>query len=347
MQEEQVETGALWQAPLGRKQDRDRPERADEILHQIKTKAGHREIQHRVEKHQHETQKMKVKQQKKNMIRALQDQNDVSGQAVSQTELVDRSEYERREMEHVHNEVDPHNASQSCGGVEQTNVVPTYGQLLSQQHLLDGEAPVTLDSESAIPQLERDDTRQASHARHLSNDAMESIEAHSLEQIESGLTYQEVRDAKHADVNEAEAEQHMQRSVNQCYANDEEDDVQSGTRKAEEQMRSADEAVGEVHDDSPAGQNQQHGEEEKEDGIDNSNTIGGPTDTAIDIFPGGPIGPAANSSGGHHEPTQAIETPTFSGTQAGKSKGSTSRVIKERQYIMIKHPRRSRRLNSM
>ena len=179
-------------------------------------KAGHRQIQHRVEKHQHETQKMKVKQQMKNTIRALQVQNDVS-------------------------------------------------------------------------------------ESHLSNDAMDSIEAHPSEQIESRLTHHEVRDVEHADIDQAEGEQYMQRNVNQCYANDEEDDVQSGTRKAEEQKRSADEAVGEVHDDSPAGQNQQHGEEEKEDeeredeekedGIDNSNTVGGPTDTAIDIFPGSPIEP--------------------------------------------------------
>ena len=51
MQEEQVEAGALWQSLPGRKQNRDRPERADDILHQIKKKAGNREIQHRVEKH--------------------------------------------------------------------------------------------------------------------------------------------------------------------------------------------------------------------------------------------------------------------------------------------------------
>ena len=44
-------------------------------------------------------------------------------------------------------------------------------------------------------------------------------------------------------------------------------------------MRSADEVVGEVHDDIPAGQIQQHRDEENEDGIDNGDTVGGPTDT--------------------------------------------------------------------
>ena len=130
---------------------------------------------------------------------------------------------------------------------------------------------------------------------HLSNDAMNSIEAHPSEQIESRLTHHEGRDVEHADIDQAEAEQHMQRDVNQWYANDEEDDVQSGTRKAEEQMRSADEVVGEVHDDIPAGQIQQHRDEEKEDGIDNGDTVGGPTDTTIDMFPGGPVEPAADS----------------------------------------------------
>ena len=155
---------------------------------------------------------------------------------------------------------------------------------------------------------------------------MESIEAHTLEQIESTLNRHEVRDVEHTYVDHAGAVQRMQYDVNQWYDHDEEDDVQSGTRKAEEQMRGSDGAVGEVYNDSPTGRNGQDREEgeEKECDVDHGDMGSNSTDTAIDVFPGGPIEPTANSSGDHHEPTHPLEPPTFSGSQAETSEGSTS-----------------------
>ena len=45
-----------------------------------------------------------------------------------------------------------------------------------------------------------------------------------------------------------------------------------------------------------------------------------------DLFPGGTIEPDTDSSIGHHETTQTIETPTFNEIQAETSEGSTSRL---------------------
>ena len=49
---------------------------------------------------------------------------------------------------------------------------------------------------------------------HLSNGAMDSTEAHSSEQIESKLTHYEVQDVERPDIDQAEAEQHLQCDVN-------------------------------------------------------------------------------------------------------------------------------------
>jgi hypothetical protein len=124
---------------------------------------------------------------------------------------------ERKEMEDISDEVEPHNA-QSRGGAEQNEVLCIDGEPLTGDHLSGDKAPVTSSSEYAIPELEDDDT---------------GVKAHS-----SGI------------------EHNMQRNADRWYSNDADDDVQTATRKAEEQMRGADDAVSEVHDDSPAGQTQ-------------------------------------------------------------------------------------------
>ena len=125
-------------------------------------------------------------------------------------------------------------------------------------------------------------------------------------------------------VHSHDAEQDMKRGANQWYRNDADDDVRTATRKAEEQMRGADDAVGEVHDDSPAGQTQQSRGDEIGGGMNSDDTSLIPIDTTSNIFPGGLMEPATDSSIGHHEPTQTIEAPTFSEVQAGTSEGSTS-----------------------
>ena len=121
-----------------------------------------------------------------------------------------------------------------------------------------------------------------------------------------------------------DTKQDIQRSANQWYDNDEDDDVQTATRKAEEQMRSADDAVGQVHDDRSADCTQQADREDTDGDTQSEITIKIPIGTASDIFPGGPIEPAASSSVDAHAPIQAIEAPTFSEVQDETIEGSTS-----------------------
>ena len=268
----------------------DRAERADETLHEIK-KAGHRGNPHRIEKPQHYTQKKKLKQQQTQLTRALRDHDDDLRPAVSQTGHVNLFDTERKDMKDISNEVEPHNA-QSRGGAEQSEVLCTDREPFSGDHLSDGEAPVTSSSESAIPQLEDGDT---------------GVKAHS-----------------------SDAEQDMQRAANQWCSNDGDDDVQTATRKAEEQMRGADDAVGEVHDDSPAGQTQQSRGDEIDGGINSDDTVNIPTDTMSDIFPGGSVEPATDSSVGHREPIQTVEVSTGSERQTETSEENTSRRDKRR-----------------
>ena len=95
-------------------------------------------------------------------------------------------------------------------------------------------------------------------------------------------------------------------------------------------MRGAEDAVGEVHDDSPARQTQQLSKDEINNSISSHDTINILTDTTSDVFLGGSIDPATDSSIGHYEPTQNIEEPTFSEVQAKTSEGSTSRRDKRK-----------------
>ena len=116
----------------------------------------------------------------------------------------------------------------------------------------------------------------------------------------------------------------MPHSANQRYTNDDGDDVQTGTRKAEEQMRGAEDAVNETYDDEPACQTQQTRGDETGDGINGDDGIHIPANTMIELFPGGPIEPTPDSSIGHHEPTQRIEALAISEKQAETIDGGTS-----------------------
>ena len=116
----------------------------------------------------------------------------------------------------------------------------------------------------------------------------------------------------------------MQSGANQWHANDEDDDVHTATRKAEEQIRGAADAVNEVYDDESAYQIQQTNGNEPGDGIHNSDNIHILATTTSDLFPGGPIEPVPDSSAHRQEPTQSIEAPTVSHGQAETIDGGTS-----------------------
>jgi hypothetical protein len=76
---------------------------------------------------------------------------------------------ERKEMEDISNEVEPHNA-QSRGGAEQSEALCTDGEPFSGTHLSDSEALVTSSSKSAIPQLEDDTTGVKAHSSNAEQD---------------------------------------------------------------------------------------------------------------------------------------------------------------------------------
>ena len=158
--------------------------------------------------------------------------------------------------------------------------------------LSDGETPVASSSESAIARLEDDDT---------------SVKARS-----------------------SSTEHDMRHNANLWYSIGADGDVQTATRKAEEQMRGADDAVDEVHEDSPAGQTQNCRGNEIGDGMNSDRTSTVPIDTGSDIFPGGSIESATDSSIGHHEPIHTIEAPAFSGVQVETTEGRTSRLDKRK-----------------
>ena len=100
----------------------------------------------------------------------------------------------------------------------------------------------------------------------------------------------------------------MQGGVDQWHTNDEDDDVQTATRKAEEQMRGADDAVNEVYDDGPACETQHIRGDETSDGINNDDGLHIPANTTHDLFPAGPLGPTSVSSIGNHKPMQSIDS---------------------------------------
>ena len=124
----------------------------------------------------------------------------------------------------------------------------------------------------------------------------------------------------------------MQGSANQWHTNNEDDDVQTGTRKAEEQMYGAEDAVNEVYDDEPACQTQQTREDEIGDGINGDEKIHIPSNTTNDLFPGGPIEPTPDSSIVHHEPTHSVKALAVIEKQAETSDGGIS-VQDKREVI--------------
>ena len=93
------------------------------MLHEIK-KAGYRGNPHRIEKPQHYTQKKKLRQQQTQLTRAMRDHDDEVRPPVSQTGHVDFFDTERKEVEDVSDEVDPHNA-QPRSVAEQSEVLCT------------------------------------------------------------------------------------------------------------------------------------------------------------------------------------------------------------------------------
>ena len=180
----------------------------------------------------------------------------------------------------------PLSNAQSRGVAEESEVVPTHRKTPFSNRLSAREASVVSNLELAIPQPGLDDT---------------GIKVH-------------LHDAK----------QDIQRSANQWYNNDEDDDIQTATRKAEEQMSSADDVVGEVHDDTSADCTQQADRENTYGDIQSELTIKIPIGTASDKFSEGPIEQTASSSVDAHAPIQAIEAPTFGEVQAETIGGSTS-----------------------
>ena len=240
---------------------RDRVERADERLHEVK-KEGHRRNPHRIEKPQHYNEKKKLKQQQAHLTRVLQNHNNDPKLTASQREYVNLLDTERTEVDNVSN---PPSA---------------------------GDVSVVSNSELAMPQLVHDD-----------------------------------RDIK---VHLHDSEQDIQGSANQWCTQNENDDVQTATRKAEEQMYGAEDAVNEVYDEEPDGQTQQFERDEIDYGESSHDTINIPKDTTSDLFPGGSINRATNSSLGRHGLTQKIAPPTLSEVQAETIEGSTPRQDKRK-----------------
>lgn len=111
------------------------------------------------------------------------------------------------------------------------------------------------------------------------------------------------------------------------------DHVQTVMRKAEEHMRSAHDAVAQVHDDSSVNYNQTTNREGIDGGINDMVNI--TTDTMSDVFPGGRIRPASDSGLDLHEPVPTVEASRLSETQAETSEEGTSRQDKRKPIYHI------------
>ena len=146
----------------------DRPEPADETLSDVK-KGGHRENPYRIEKPQQYTQKKKLKQQQKQILRALQDHDDKFRPTESQREYINLLDPEQTEVDDASSEVEPHNA-QSRGVAEQSEVLPTHGEPPFCNHLSAGEAPVVSNLVLAIPQLVHDSSGIKVHSHNTEQD---------------------------------------------------------------------------------------------------------------------------------------------------------------------------------
>ena len=196
------EVESIRQAPSRRKHNGDHLGRTDDMSHRPKERAGQRETQYRVKKHQHQSQSMKAKQQKESIIKAMQNHDGATRQTASQVKLVVRSEREPTDMEDAQvGEVDRYDVAQSCEEADPINTPPPYEHFVSQEAQSDEEGYVTSCSGLPMPRPERDFNSQPEHAHNLSNDNMERNELYPTEQSESTprtqkkkLTHQQVRD---------------------------------------------------------------------------------------------------------------------------------------------------------
>jgi len=293
MRGEHAKVDGLWQASPGPKQGRDRGERTDGWLHKIKN-VGNRKILHRVEKARHETQNPRLKQQKTNMTRTMQNTIDELRATASPPERVNQCESERVENHDAHNGSGPQETVESHGTAGPGNVCATDGQRPTSADSSNSTAPrTTLSPEgNGFDPSQRD--------RQASDDFTEYVQAPPL--------YVEC----------------------QWPNNDQDEDVWTGMKKAEEQIRSADDAVGEVYDDSVPNQPEQNSETENGLGVGHGNKTGTLTNAANDIDLGHLIVPITNSSTINQGPAQSIETPTSSVAQVETSEGFTSRQDKRR-----------------
>ena len=115
-------------------------------------------------------------------------------------------------------------------------------------------------------------------------------------------------DVDRSDVEQGDVEH---RDGDQWCVHDQEDNVESGMRKAEEHMRSAEDVTSEVYDDDLLGN-----EQEKEyKANDNGNTVRGQRNTTTTMFPGGPIEQLAHSSGSDHVLVSAAGSSMVDGLQ--------------------------------
>jgi hypothetical protein len=332
MQQEQNESVKISQTTFGRKQNQARPERTDDVLHQIKHRTGYRGVTHRVEKRQPTTQKMKAKQQEEIAARALRNRNDAAREAAPQTSLPIGSEDERTEVEETQTDgVHQFLASQSDESEKQVNVLRIYKR-----------------SDDEVP--ERIGTGDVEYANDPSNDSAKfykilSTREQRVDQVLEPAVHEHSGPRLHDLAQQHNVKQSTSLGVDRqdCDKND----VEHGMREVEKQIRSADDVADEVYDDSLFDKER----EEQEHRNDESSTEGNHDDSTPpllpgarigsdaqsaenghDVFPGGSIEPATDSSTGHHEPTQNIEALTFSEVQAESSEGSTSRDKRKAMY---------------
>lgn len=240
MQGGHANANGLWQAPPRSKEGRGRGKRTDGWLHKTKN-VRNRKIPHRVEKSRHETQNPRLKQQKTNMTRTIQNTIDESRTTASPSERVNQYEPERVEMHDAHNDSGPHEALQSYGSAEPGSV-----------HIAEGQRPTSADSSKAPPPtttLPHGGTAfgPSQRSRQASDDFTKHVQTPTFD-----VEYQ--------------------------WPNiDQDEDIETGMKKAEEQIRSTDDAVGEVYDDSVPNQPEPNIETENDFGVGQVETSEGVT----------------------------------------------------------------------
>ena len=336
------------------------------MSHRPKERAGQRETQYRVKKHQHQRQNIKAKQQKESIIRPMQNHEGATRQTASQVELVVRSEPKPTEMEDAQvGGVDGCDAPQSCEEADQINTPPPFEQNVSQEAGSDEEMYVTSFSGLPVAPPESNVVSQPEHTHNLPNDTIESNEVYLTEQSESSpqtekktLTGRQVREDAlqrrkrkmkvrsqlvreqrglaldvhehetqdlHDQTQQCDVERHAQRDIDQWYAHDEEDDTESEMRKAEEHIRSAADAAGEVYKDSLQGKEQEEEDEEDRNDEDNKIAVHSPRSNATTLFPGDPIERQAHYSEREHVLSGSTGTQVSDEIQTGPSDRRSSR----------------------